>query len=132
MFSRPLIVFVVLLWTISSLSLFFLFYLSAGPWLSLSVLKMAINPFCVLPTTLPVSQPRRTFAFRSSSRLLTRVRLCSVLRNACKFGQGHLERLREIQDLPGLCCNSIFALAHQVPKPDPLENSFSMGKGTRP
>lgn len=37
-----------------------------------------------------------------------------------------MERLQDIQDLPGLCRNSIFALAHQDPKPDPTENNKSL------
>lgn len=37
-----------------------------------------------------------------------------------------MERLQEIQDLPGLCRNSVFALAHQDPEPDPVENNKSL------
>lgn len=121
MFSRPLIIFAALFWTIS---IFFLFKCRAVAQLHST--KKGNKPFCVLPTALPVSPPRRTFAFHSSSRLLTWVRLRLGLMNACKFGQGHMERLREIQDLPGLCRNSIFALAHQDLKPDPVENNKTL------
>lgn len=37
-----------------------------------------------------------------------------------------MERLREIQDLPGLCRNSVFALAHQDLEPDPVENNKTL------
>lgn len=67
-----------------------------------------------------------TPGFHSSSRLLPWVPPGLRLTNACKFGQGHMERLQEIQDLPGLFHNSIFGSAHQDPEPDPVENNKSL------
>lgn len=37
-----------------------------------------------------------------------------------------MERVQEIQDLPGLFHNSIFASAHQDPEPNPIENNKSL------
>lgn len=81
--------------------------------------------FLHLTYSIPGLRAQKDFDFHSSSTILTGVQLSSQLRNVCKFGQGHTERLQDIQNLPGLFPNSIFALAHQDPKSEPVENNVS-------
>lgn len=83
------------------------------------------KPFLHLTYSIPGLRAQKDFAFHSSSTTLTGVQLSSQLRNVCKFGQGHMERLQDIQNLPGLFPNSIFALAHQDPKSEPVVNNVS-------
>lgn len=83
------------------------------------------KPFLHLTYSIPFLRAQKDFAFHSSNTWLTGVQLSLQLRNACKFGQGHMERLQDIQNLPGLFPNSIFALAYQNPKSEPVENNVS-------
>lgn len=78
--------------------------------------------FLHLTYSIPGLRAQKDFAFHRSSTILTGAQL---LRNVCKFGQGHVERLQDIQNLPGLFPNSIVVLAHQDPESEPVENNVS-------
>lgn len=83
------------------------------------------KPFLHLTYSIPGLRAQKDFAFHSGSTILTGVQLSSQLRNVCKFGQGHMKRLQDTQNVPELFPNSIFALAHQDPKSEPDENNVS-------